>query len=113
MRWCGASDPSGRELPVTAGRPVGRGAVGLDPATERPWEGKSRSLRPDRLIRDPDRMLFLVPLLIGGLLRGFPSRRHLIVENLLLRQQLQVALRTRPRLQLRVEDKLFWLLVRA
>jgi hypothetical protein len=29
MRWCGASDRSGRELPVAARRPVGRGAVGL------------------------------------------------------------------------------------
>ena len=67
---------------------------------------------PRWLIGDAELMLNLFPLLLGALLRSFCSRRHLIIENLLLRQQLQAALRTRPRLALRNGDKLFWLLVR-
>jgi hypothetical protein len=39
-------------------------------------------------------------------------RNELILENLLLRQQLQVALRPKRRLSLRRRDRLFWVLVR-
>jgi hypothetical protein len=57
-------------------------------------------------------MLILLQLLLATLPKSFRSRRHLLLENLLLRQQLQVALRPHPRVHLRVWDKLFWLLVR-
>jgi hypothetical protein len=40
------------------------------------------------------------------------SRRDVVVENLLLRQQLTVALRARPRPPLRRRDRLFWLAAR-
>ena len=57
-------------------------------------------------------MLILLRLLLATLPRSLRSRRHLLLENLVLRQQLQVALRPRPQIRLRVWDKLFWLLVR-
>ena len=57
-------------------------------------------------------MLNLFHLLLGTLPMSFRSRRHLILEKLLLRHQLQVALRTRPRLQLRISDNLFGRVVR-
>jgi putative transposase len=40
------------------------------------------------------------------------DRRALLVENLLFRQQLAVALRARPRPRLRRADRLFWIMVR-
>ena len=46
---------------------------------------------------------------VRALLRG---RRDLVLENLLLRQQLTVVLRTRPHPRLRRRDKAFWLVVR-
>jgi hypothetical protein len=55
-------------------------------------------------------MLELFGLLIGTVRVALRGRRELLLENLLLRQQLAVALRPRrPRLQRR--DKLFWVLV--
>ena len=44
-----------------------------------------------------------------GLLR---DRQDLVLENLLLRHQLAVALRSRPRPKLRARDKLLWVLAR-
>ena len=44
-----------------------------------------------------------------GLFRG---RGDLVMENLLQRHQLQVALRSRPRPHLKTRDRLFWLVVR-
>ena len=52
--------------------------------------------------------LSLVVLVWLGALR---SRRALVVENLLLRQQLAVALRARPRPRLRRRDRLFWVVM--
>src|SRR5262249_60665774 len=54
-------------------------------------------------------LLELLPTALGSVFR---SRERLILENLLLRQQLQVALRRQRRPRLRSRDKLFWLLVR-
>ncbi len=57
-------------------------------------------------------MLELVRLVEATLAAALRSRRRLDVENLLLRQQLQVALRSQRRPRLQARDKLFWLLVR-
>jgi putative transposase len=51
-------------------------------------------------------------LFLGALPVLFRSRRGLALENLLLRQQLVVALRTRPRPALRRRDRLFWCVAR-
>jgi putative transposase len=64
------------------------------------------------LIDDPGAMLELVRLVLATLVAAARSRQGLVVENLLLRQQLQVALRSRRHSRLRSRDKLFWLLVR-
>jgi transposase InsO family protein len=51
-------------------------------------------------------------LLLGTLRVLLRDRHALLVENLLLRQQLAVALRARPRPRLRRGDRLFWIAVR-
>jgi transposase InsO family protein len=51
-------------------------------------------------------------LLLGTLRVVLRDRHALVVENLLLRQQLAVALRARPRPRLRGRDRLFWTVVR-
>ena len=56
-------------------------------------------------------LLELLQLLLTTLGSVLRSRKRLILENLLLRQQLQVALRCQRRPRLRTRDKLFWLLV--
>ena len=57
-------------------------------------------------------MLELVRFALATIVATVRSRRRLVVENLLLRQQLQVALRSQRRPRLRARDKLFWLVVR-
>src|SRR5499427_8242758 len=57
-------------------------------------------------------MLEIIRLLLATLVAAVRCRQRLVVENLLLRQQLQVALRSQRRPRLRARDKLFWLLVR-
>ena len=57
-------------------------------------------------------MIELLDLLLTTLGSVFRRRKRLLLENLLLRQQLQVALRCQLRPRLRTRDKLFWLLVR-
>jgi transposase InsO family protein len=54
----------------------------------------------------------LLSLLVAALAGALRSRRRLLLENLLLRQQLQVALRSQHQPRLRARDKLFWLGVR-
>jgi hypothetical protein len=54
----------------------------------------------------------LFSLLIHTLASVFRKRSTLILENLLLRQQLQVALRPKRRLRLRGRDRLLWIVVR-
>src|ERR1700687_3729550 len=55
-------------------------------------------------------MLNLLFLWLGVLTRPFHSRRHLILENLALRQQLFVLKRRHPRPILSPSDKLFWVI---
>jgi hypothetical protein len=71
------------------------------------WEGKTQSDE----IGDPVTMLELISLLrtLAGLFR---DRRDLVVENLLLRHQLHVALRSHPRPDLKTRDRFLWLVVR-
>ncbi len=57
-------------------------------------------------------MLELLRLLLATLVTAVHRHQRLVVENLLLRQQLQIALRSQRRPRLRARDKLFWLLVR-
>jgi uncharacterized protein (TIGR02391 family) len=57
-------------------------------------------------------MLEFLSLIIGTSRSALRGRKELILENLLLRQQLQVALRPRRRLSLEQRDRLFWVLVR-
>src|SRR5712692_778199 len=51
-------------------------------------------------------------LIVGTTRSAVRGRKDLVLENLLLRQQLQVALRPRRRLSLHPRDRLFWGLVR-
>jgi putative transposase len=51
-------------------------------------------------------------LLVATIFRWLHSRRALLLENLVLRQQLTVLKRKHPRPKLRAFDKLFWLLAR-
>jgi hypothetical protein len=51
-------------------------------------------------------------LAFGSLLRLFRNRRDLIFENVVLRQQLTVLKRRRPRPALNLFDKFFWVAVR-
>jgi len=57
-------------------------------------------------------MLELLGLLLPTLIRLIRRRGELVLENLLLRHQLQVALRSRPRPRLNTRDRLFWLVAR-
>jgi len=57
-------------------------------------------------------MLELPSLLLQTLIRVFRRRRELVLENLVLRHQLQIALRSRPRPRLKTRDRLFWLVAR-
>ncbi len=58
-------------------------------------------------------MLELVSLLLPTLAGLFRRRHELVVENLLLRHQLHIALRSRPRPRLKTRDRFFWLVVRS
>ena len=53
-------------------------------------------------------MLELLFLCVRSLLVGFRSRRELALENLVLRHQLKVALRTNPTPRLRPLDRVLW-----
>src|ERR1700694_1219143 len=50
----------------------------------------------------------MLKLLFGGLISPFRSRRDLALENLVLRHQLQVALRNNPSPTLLDQDRIFW-----
>jgi putative transposase len=54
-------------------------------------------------------MLVVLCLILRSLLAGLGSRRELMLENLVLRHQLQVALRTNPRPRLRPSDRVLWM----
>jgi transposase InsO family protein len=57
-------------------------------------------------------MMGLLALFLGAMRACLVSRSDLVLENLLRRQQLAVALRPRSRPCLRSRDKLFWVLIR-
>jgi putative transposase len=57
-------------------------------------------------------MFNLLFLWFGAVARAFRSRRSLVLENFVLRQQLAVLKRGRPRPRLDLLDKLFWVVVR-
>jgi hypothetical protein len=57
-------------------------------------------------------MLELLRVLLPTLTALVRELHDLVVENLLLRHQLQIALRSRPRPRLRSKDRFFWLVVR-
>ena len=63
-------------------------------------------------IGDPAPMIELLGLLLATLVGTLSSRQRLFLANLLLRQQVQVALRCPRPPRLRTRDKLFWLVVR-
>jgi putative transposase len=54
----------------------------------------------------------IVSALLGGLIAAFRPRASLVVEILVLRQQLAVLKRARPRPPLRPVDRAFWIVVR-
>src|SRR5215510_1761654 len=58
-------------------------------------------------------MLELVALVLALLPLGPPTCRDLVLENLLLRQQLPVALRGQRRPKLLPRDRRFWALIRG
>lgn len=66
-----------------------------------------RAKTPSGEIGDPARMLEIVQILLPTLASLFRKRHELVVENLLLRHQLQVALRSRPRPHLKARDRFF------
>src|SRR5579863_4207262 len=57
-------------------------------------------------------MFSIIAVLTGTMLRAFYTRRSLLLENLVLRQQLTVLKRKRHRPRIAVLDKLFWVLAR-
>ena len=57
-------------------------------------------------------MIGTIGLLVGSFLRLFRSRRQLLLENLVLRQQLATLKRRHRRARLDLVDKLFWVAVR-
>jgi hypothetical protein len=56
-------------------------------------------------------MFNLFLLSFGTLVRLFRNRRDLVFENFVLRQQLTVLKRRRPRPNLNLFDKLFWVVM--
>jgi putative transposase len=61
---------------------------------------------------DHHAVLDWLTLLVGIVLASLRSRRALVAENLLLRQQLLVAVRVRPHPQIRRRDRVFWVVAR-
>jgi putative transposase len=57
-------------------------------------------------------MFYAIGLLLASIFRLFRTRRSLLLENLVLRQQLAVLKRKHPRPRLDAIDRLFWVLTR-
>jgi putative transposase len=66
----------------------------------------------DDVVSDDRPVFGWVSLLIGVFCGALRDRRALLLENLLLRQQLAVALRSRRRPRVRWHDRLFWMVAR-
>jgi hypothetical protein len=81
-------------------------------ANTRLKEGKSHAGRLGKVAAYASVMPELLSLMIQAARAAVSRRNELILENLLLRHQLQVALRSKRRLSLRRRDRLFWVLVR-
>src|SRR6266540_4280558 len=64
------------------------------------------------MVGDHHAVLDWVSLLVGIVLAAVRGRSALVMENLLLRQQLAVALRTRRRPRVRRRDRVFWVVAR-
>jgi hypothetical protein len=75
------------------------------------WGGKSQSARPGWTfaLLHPPGMLDLFRHLLPTLAALFHERHDLMLENLLLRHQLHVAFRSRPRTNFKTMDRFFWL----
>ena len=58
-------------------------------------------------------MLLWPRLFLGSILRLLRSRRNLLLENLVLRQQLAVLTRRRRRPSLRMSDRIFWVAIQG
>jgi hypothetical protein len=58
-------------------------------------------------------MFAIIAVPTGAMLRIFCTRRNLLLENLVHRQQLAVLKRKRPRPRIAALDKLFWVLARG
>jgi putative transposase len=75
--------------------------------------GRKNSIRVVRgTVGDHGAVWDWLSLLVGSGRAALRSRRALVVENLLLRQQLAVALRARRRPRVRWHDRLFWIMAR-
>src|SRR5712692_8048735 len=57
-------------------------------------------------------MLQFLPLVLRTFVAAIRSRRDLTLENLVLRHQLMVALRTNPHPRLRAPDRVLWVWLR-
>ena len=57
-------------------------------------------------------MLCILSLLFALLVRSVRSRRHLLLENLAMRQRLAFLARRRPQSRFSAPDKLFWIVLR-
>jgi transposase InsO family protein len=63
-------------------------------------------------VGDHHAVLDWLSLLVCIVLASLKGRRALVVENLLLRQQLSVAIRARPHPRIRRRDRVFWVVAR-
>jgi putative transposase len=86
------------------GKPVAAPVTLLDPWWRFPRD-EGRDLRQVRVV------FAILSALLDALIAGFRSRASLVVEILVLRQQLAVLKRCRPRPQLRPIDRAFWVVV--
>src|SRR5579859_1496951 len=85
--------------------------------THRRTADSTRSVAPIRPRRGPrfasasQAVFTIVSAFLGALIAGCRPRANLVVEILVLRQQLAVLKRRRPRAQLRPIDRAFWVVV--
>src|SRR5262245_58848868 len=95
-------------------RTEGRGSWSRCPTRASRCACRARELRPREggAARHHGAVSNWVVLFLGALRAMLRRRQTLVLENLLLRQQLAVALRARPRPRLRRRDRVVWVLAR-